>query len=272
LLKCEFKQLPITRRIVDYDLDDPTERARQKLIELCHHLIESIDTRFENVPEIFMLMKNCLDVSRLHQQVLLINKQIINDYGVIELKKLIDYTALSSNTLILNESNIQNQYLVWKQRCLDGIDDHETLNIWTTAGKISTPKVMKSFYMNASLYVGIHDFLHFYLLMVLKIRSEAVCESAASVLKENIHNNRALHHDNLDNEVLVHWNAPPLHLSDSFIEQSLNGYFMNKKDKNWLFYKKTEQYRPWRILRPGSVVFNRLRNERVPRLPELVDD
>ncbi len=38
---------------------------------------------------------------------------------------------------------------------------------------------MKSFYKNASLYDGINDFLHFYLLMVLKIRSEAICETAA---------------------------------------------------------------------------------------------
>jgi hypothetical protein len=246
--------------------------VRQKLIELCRYLVESIAKRFENIPEIFTLMKNCLDVSFLHHQVVLFNTQTINDYGIVELKKLIDYTATSSNAIILNESNIQSQYLVWKQRCLDGIDDHETFNLWTTDGKISTSKVMKSFYKNASLYDGIHDFLYFYLLMVLKIRSEAVCESAASILKEHIHNNRALHHNNLDNEVLVHWNAPPLHLSDSFIEQSLNDYFMNKKDKNWLFFKKSEQYRTWRLLRPGSVVLNRLRDEQVPRLPELDDN
>lgn len=106
----------------------------------------------------------------------------------------------------------------------------------------------------------------------LKIRSEAVCESAASILKDHIYNNRALRHDNLDNEVLVHWNSPPLHLFDSLIEQSLDDYFMNKKDKNWLFFKKSEQYRPWKILRPGSVVLNRFRNEQLPRLPELVND
>jgi hypothetical protein len=248
--------------------------VRQKLTELCHHLVESIDKRFENIPEIFVLMKNCLDVSCLHHEVLLTNKQTINDYGIIELKKLIDYTGISLNSIIQNEFNIQNQYLIWKQRCLDGILDHETLKIWTTVGKISTSKVMKSFYKNASLYEDIHDFLHFYLLMVLKIRSEAVCESAASILKAHIHNNRGLLHENLDNEVLVHWNAPPLHLSDSFIEQSLDNYFMNKKDKNWLFFKKGEQFQTWKMLRPGSLVLNRFRNEQVPRLPEseLVDN
>jgi hypothetical protein len=77
---------------------------------------------------------------------------------------------------------------------------------------------MKTFCKNTSLYEDIHDFLHFYLLIVLKSRIEAVCESAAPILKTHIHNNRGLHHDNLDNEVLVHWNAPPLHSSDSFIE------------------------------------------------------
>jgi hypothetical protein len=102
LLKSEYKQLPITRRVSDYDLDDSTERVRQKLIQLCHHLVESITKPFENISEIFMIMKNCLDVSSSHHQVLLTNKQTINDYGIVELKKLIDYTAISSNRIILN--------------------------------------------------------------------------------------------------------------------------------------------------------------------------
>ncbi len=74
--------------------------------------------------------------------------------------------------------------------------------------------------------------------MILKIRSEAVCESAASILKGHIHNNRSLLHSSLDEEVLLHWNAPPLHSADLFIKSSLNNYFSNKKDRQWLFYKK----------------------------------
>ncbi len=62
----------------------------------------------------------------------------------------------------------------------------------------------------------------FLLTHVLVIRSEAVCESATSILKQHIHDNRALDHESLDEEIILHWNAPPLHLADSFIESSSN--------------------------------------------------
>lgn len=154
---------------------------------------------------------------------------------------------------------------------INTIDDGETFIIWSTDGKISTSKVMKSFYTNEGLYDDIGDFLHFYLLMILKIRSEAICESAGSILKGHIHNNRSLQHDNLDNEVLLHWNSPPLHLADSFIGQSLDDYFINKKDRTWLFFRKSEQYQTWKLLHPGSIVLNRFRSKQLPRLPNSVD-
>ncbi|CAF1364872.1 unnamed protein product, partial [Rotaria sp. Silwood1] len=102
--------------------------------------------------------------------------------------------------------------------------------------------------------------------------SEAICESAASILKGHIHKNRSLQHKSLDDEIFLHWNAPPLHLADKFIEQSIDDYFINKKDKTWLFYMKNEQYQPWRLLSPGSLVLNRFQSEQVPKLPELIDD
>ncbi|CAF3994088.1 unnamed protein product [Rotaria sp. Silwood1] len=145
-------------------------------------------------------------------------------------------------------------------------------SVWTTNGKILTSKVMKTFYTNTDLSEGINDFIHFYSLMILKIRSEAICESAASILKGHIHKNRSLQHKSLDDEIFLHWNAPPLHLADKFIEQSIDDYFINKKDKTWLFYMKNEQYQPWRLLSPGSLVLNRFQSEQVPKLPELIDD
>ncbi|CAF0925822.1 unnamed protein product [Rotaria sordida] len=35
---------------------------------------------------------------------------------------------------------------------------------------------------------------------------------------------------------------------------------------------KSEQYQPWKLLSPVSLVLNRVRSEQVPRLPELNDD
>jgi len=127
---------------------------------------------------------------------------------------------------------------------------------------------MKTFYTNKKLADGIHDFLYFYSLMILKIRSEAVCESVSSILKGHIHNNRSLQHTSLDEEVMLHWNAPPLHSADLFITSSLNEYFSHTKDRQWLFYKKSEQYQVWKLVSPGSVVLNRLRKVQVRRLPE----
>ncbi|CAF0994434.1 unnamed protein product [Rotaria sp. Silwood1] len=104
--------------------------------------------------------------------------------------------------------------------------------------------------------------------MILQLRSEAVCESASSIFKTNIHNNRSLQHSSLDEEVTVHWNAPPLHTADSFITNSLDCYFSTMKDKNWLFYKKSEHYQIWKLVASGSISLNRLRKAQVTRFPE----
>jgi len=42
----------------------------------------------------------------------------------------------------------------------------------------------------------------------------------------------------LDEEVMLHWNAPPLHSADLVITGSLNDYFSQKKESQWLFHKK----------------------------------
>jgi hypothetical protein len=99
---------------------------------------------------------------------------------------------------------------------------------------------MKTFFTNKKLANGIEQFLHFYSLMVVNIRSEAVCKSVASILKQHIRGNRALDHESLDKEVMLHWNAPPLHLADPFIKSCLNNYFSQLKDKHWIFFKKKQ--------------------------------
>ena len=238
LLNCIFQERPIIRRRNDYDIEDPTLHVREKLIVLCQELVEAIETRFKDISSIFLLMKNCLDVSSLYEQVVLTGQQVLADYGQSTLQELIDFTILNSRHIKINVTAIQQQYLEWKQRCVLEIADKDTFDIWTTNGKITTPKVMKAFYTNKNLADGIHDFLHFYSLMILKIRSEAVCESASSILKGHIHNNRSLQHISLDEEVMLHWNAPPLHSADLFITSSLNDYFSHTKDRQWLFYKK----------------------------------
>ena len=238
LFNCIFQERPITRRPCDYDLEDPTLRVREELIALCKEVVEAIETRFKDTPSIFLLMKNCLDVSSLYEQVVLTGQQVLADYGQSALQELINFTTLNLKYIKINATAIQQQYAEWKQRFLLEIGDKDTFDIWTTNGKIITSKVMKSFYTNQKLADDIHEFLYFYSLMILKIRSEAVCESAASILKGHIHNNRSLLHSSLDEEVLLHWNAPPLHSADLFIKSSLNNYFSNKKDRQWLFYKK----------------------------------
>ena len=108
--------------------------------------------------------------------------------------------------------------------------------------------------------------------MVVKIRTEAVCESAASILKQYIRGNRALDHESLDKEVLLHWNAPSLHLADPFIKSSASTMTSLKlKDKHQIFLKKPEQHRLFKLVSPGLAVLNRLRDEQVKRVAMLYE-
>ena len=102
--------------------------------------------------------------------------------------------------------------------------------------KIITTKVMKTFYTNKTLANDIHEFLYFYSLMILKVRSEAIFESACSILKGHIHNNHSLQHSSLDKEAMLHWNAPPIHLAHLFIRSSLYDCFNQTKEKQWLSF------------------------------------
>ncbi len=102
----------------------------------------------------------------------------------------------------------------------------------------------------------------FLLTPVLVIRSEAVCESAASILKQHTHGNRSLDHISLDEELIVYWNATPLHLADPFIKPSINHYLFQLNDKDWIFFRKTERYRLFKFVSLVSVVLNRLRTRR----------
>jgi hypothetical protein len=83
---------------------------------------------------------------------------------------------------------------------------------------------------------------------VLVIRSEAVCKSAASILKQHTHGNRSLDHEFLDEELMLYWNATPLHLADPFIKSSINNYLFQFNDKDWIFFRKTEQYRLFQLV------------------------
>ena len=136
------------------------------------------------------------------------------------------------------------------------LKDKENWNVCTEDDKVETTKVMKTFFTNRDMANGIEQFLHFYSLTVVEIRSEAVCESAASILKQHIHGNRALDHESLDKEVMLHWNAPPLHLADPFIKSCLNNYFFQLKEKHRIFFRKTQQHRLFKLVSPCVVVLN----------------
>jgi hypothetical protein len=68
-------------------------------------------------------------------------------------------------------------------------------------------------------------------------------------LKGRIHNNRSLQHS-------------------SFITNSFNDYFTHAKDRQSLFFFKSEQYQVWKFVSPGYVILNRLRKVQLGRLSE----
>jgi hypothetical protein len=271
LLRGEFQGRPVTRKAAEHDLDDPTFYLREKLVDFCQALVTSINNRFEETPAIFETMSNCLDVAALYQQVVLDERENVLQYGHPSFQTLINFTRNNSKHIKLDEVSLNRQYVEWKERCVRELKHEENWNVWTKDDRILTTKVMKTFFTNKDMANGIEQFLHFYSLMVVKIRSDAVCQSAASILKQHIHGNRALDLESLDEEVMLHWNAPPLHLADPFIKSSLNTYFCQLKDKNWIFFKKAEHYRLFNLVSPGSVVLNRFRKEQVDRIPMLYE-
>jgi len=78
------------------------------LIELYQQLVERITTRFQDIPSIFILMKNCLNVSCLYDQVVSTGKKTMIDYGRVELQGLIDYTMLNSGYIQIDGSVIKD--------------------------------------------------------------------------------------------------------------------------------------------------------------------
>ena len=192
LVRGEFQGRPVICKVVERNLDDPTFYLRKKLVDFCQALCTSIDTRFNDAPVIFETMANCLDVAALYQQVLLDEREDVFQYGQSSFQTLLDFAKNCSKHIKIDDILLNDQYLEWKKRCLTELKDKDNWNVWTKDDQISTTKVMKTFFMNKNLANGIEQFLHFYSLMVVKIRSEAVCESAASILKQHIHGNRAL--------------------------------------------------------------------------------
>ena len=203
LVRGEFQGRPVMRKAAEHNSQDPTLFLRQKLARLCGALVNSIDKRFKNDPPLFETMGNCLDVGLLHEEVVVKKQQDIHLYGHSSFQTLLDHTK-NTSSISLDTDMLLNLYVEWKQRCLRELAEEENWIVWTKDEKIESTKVMQSFFTNKDLASGIEHFLHFYALMVVKIRSEAVCESAASILKQHIHGNRPLDHESLDKEVMLH--------------------------------------------------------------------
>ncbi|CAF1601214.1 unnamed protein product, partial [Didymodactylos carnosus] len=175
LVRGEFQGRPIMRKAAEHNSNDPTIFLRQKLFRLCQALTTSIDKRFQVVFSLFETMGSCLDVGTLHQEVVVEQKEDVLLYGRSSLQALLDYTKNNSTTILLDHDVLHSQYVEWKQRCLLALTEKETRSVWTKDEKIESTKVMQSFFTNTDLASGIEQFLHFYALMVVKIRSEAVC-------------------------------------------------------------------------------------------------
>ena len=81
LFDCIFQDRSSIRHRGDSAIQNPTLRVRGKLIVFCRELVEAIKTRFKDIPSIFSLMKNCLDVSSLYEQMVLSDQRVLIDYG-----------------------------------------------------------------------------------------------------------------------------------------------------------------------------------------------
>jgi hypothetical protein len=100
---------------------------------------------------------------------------------------------------------------------------------------------MKIFYTNKKLADGIHEFLYFYSLIILKIRRKVVCESASLLLKGHVHRNRSLQYSSSDEQGMHHYYIQLIYLLQVHstvilvIRKIDNEYFLLKSENTIKF-------------------------------------
>ena len=138
--------------------------------------------------------------------------------------------------------------------------------------------IFRSLIKTKELHADVEDVVYLLVHMALKAKNEAYVEGLAGMLDRHAGGKRGIKAEEYDKEAFIHANAPPLHLADPLIHDSIDRFFTTTGGliKPWHF-KHTSVQKNKKILVnvDESAVMKRLKSKR-PRLsftqPEEVSD
>ena len=106
------------------------------------------------------------------------------------------------------------------------------------------------------LYKGIENFLHLFLRCATKTHAEGVAESMGNIVEMHSSKRRGLDIADVGMEAKIHWNGPPIHLTQNLGDAALDLHFGGRN--KWHFITRHDK--------KDSAVTQRLKTER-PTLP-----
>ena len=111
----------------------------------------------------------------------------------------------------------------------------------TKKGKVLQPrkpkvfKLLHLFLKESSLYKGLENFLALFLRCLVKTHAEGVAESMGNYLEMHCDKRRGrMDIDDFGIEAFIHWNGPPLHLSEKLGIKSLDRHFRGRGRWNFV--------------------------------------
>ena len=253
--------------------------VQNKISSISRVLAEKLESRLTNEKnhkstKMIKMMGKCFDIGNIIEKG--IGDDDFNKTGEENLKKLMKKAKYDDVKIkeTLKEYNIFKERAHNLNKCEEQTSDmmkmfehvlyktHECNETCTAKynktckekGKVILPKqfipmkFLHIFLKEKDLYTGIHNFLHFLLRCVMKTHAEGVAESMGNYIEMHCDKRRGLDIETLGKESYMHWNGPPVHLTEQLGIKVLNRIF---KGDSWHFVTRRNK--------AGSVVTRRLK-------------
>ena len=222
------------------------QTAQNRLSSLCKHLASILDSRLlENpTPDIITAMGVCLDFESIlvHEETTKTKTERIKC-----LRKLVKSAKIEAEDIAVD------QYEICKARFKEVVkspQNNDVLKRFESAlfrvhscskdcnkhcsskAKVLIPrepnlfKIVHLFYKEPSLYLGVEEFLSFFLRCIVKTHAEGYAESMGNIV--DMHSDKRSGRMELvdaGKEAAIHWNCPPLSKADGLGTRALDRKF-----------------------------------------------
>ena len=251
-----------TRGQSDFGDVDFLTTLQSWLQSLCKHTAKVIEDRtvrnLQNpYPTLITVdMAGCLDLQSLYEACQS-SYALIKSHGNISLQNVMNAARIPPE----QQTMIMLEYQVFKERFIEVVEGscsnalisynetylfqvHEcTMACGVTARqytrckdymkivsprKLITAKFLHLLTNFEDLFIGIENFLHFFLRCSVKTHAEAVAESMGNYIDCHSKRKRGLDIAIVVSESRIHWNGPPLHKANALIESALDRHFGGK--------------------------------------------